>query len=163
MDGKLRNMASVYVTQGDHVLLLYRKNGRVVNNVWAPSAGGHFEVNELNDARACALRELEEETRLTEADLEDLRLRYVTLRLTDGEIRQNYYFFAKLREGVNPGLDSREGDLKWFAFSELNALDMPYTAKYVMAHYLANGMRNGKIYGGIADRKRVAFAEMPEF
>ena len=51
MDGRLRNMASVYITNGDRMLLLYRQGGRVVNDVWVGSAGGHFEACELNDAR----------------------------------------------------------------------------------------------------------------
>ena len=49
MDGRLRNMASVYITNGDRMLLLYRQGGRVVNDVWVGSAGGHFEACELND------------------------------------------------------------------------------------------------------------------
>lgn len=60
MDGKLRNMTTIYLFKGDKVLLLYRQGGRVVNNVWTGSAGGHFESFELNDARACVLRELKE-------------------------------------------------------------------------------------------------------
>lgn len=43
MDGKLRNMTSVYLRKGDRILLLYRQGGRVVNDVWVGSAGGHFE------------------------------------------------------------------------------------------------------------------------
>lgn len=92
MDGKLRNMTSIYLTQGDKILLLYRQGGRVVSDTWVASAGGHFEPYELNDARACVLRELQEEIGLTEDSLQNLRLRYVTLRRTKGEIRQNYYF-----------------------------------------------------------------------
>ncbi|MDE7238229.1 MAG: NUDIX domain-containing protein, partial [Lachnospiraceae bacterium] len=60
MDGKLRNMTSVYLSKGERMLLLFRQGGRVVNNVWVGSAGGHFEEFELNAARACVLRELEE-------------------------------------------------------------------------------------------------------
>ena len=56
MDGILRNMTSIYLFKGGKVLLLYRQGGRVVNNVWTGSAGGHFEKNELNDAKACVLR-----------------------------------------------------------------------------------------------------------
>ena len=40
MDGKLRNMTAVYLAKKDKVLLLYKKDGRVVNNVWTGSAGG---------------------------------------------------------------------------------------------------------------------------
>lgn len=43
MDGKLRNMTAVYILCKSKILLLYRQGGRVVNNVWVASAGGHFE------------------------------------------------------------------------------------------------------------------------
>ena len=69
MDGKLRNMTALYLLKGDKVLLLYRQGGKVVNNVWTGSAGGHFEKDELNDARACVIRELEEELGLQADDI----------------------------------------------------------------------------------------------
>ena len=43
MLGKLRNMKAVYIMKGDKVLLLFRKGGKVVNDVWTGYAGGHFE------------------------------------------------------------------------------------------------------------------------
>lgn len=61
MTGKLRNMTSLYILKDDKVLLLYRQGSRVVNDKWVGSAGGHFEPEELNDARACVLREMKEE------------------------------------------------------------------------------------------------------
>ena len=93
-------MTSIYLFKGGKVLLLYRQGGRVVNNVWTGSAGGHFEKNELNDAKACVLRELNEELGLQPENIDGLTLRYITLRRTKGEIRQNYYFFAELKESV---------------------------------------------------------------
>lgn len=51
-----------------------------------------FEEFELNDAKACVLREMNEELGLCEDNIRNLSLRYVTLRRTKGEIRQNYYF-----------------------------------------------------------------------
>ena len=60
MDGTLRNMTSIYISKGNKMLLLYRQGSKVVNDVWVGSAGGHFEEFELNDARACVLRELQE-------------------------------------------------------------------------------------------------------
>lgn len=92
MDGQLRNMTSVYLRKGNRILLLYRQGGRVVSDVWVGSAGGHFEEFEINDARACVLREMQEELGLTENQIENLCLRYITLRRSKGEIRQNYYF-----------------------------------------------------------------------
>ena len=90
-------------------------------------------------------------------------MRYVTLRRTNGEIRQNYYFFAELCEGINSEFVSNEGVLKWFAISELQTLEMPYTAKYVIEHYLEIGMFNDKVYGGIANGEQVVFIELQEF
>lgn len=118
-------MTSVYLLREEKVLLLYRQGGRVVNNVWTGSAGGHFESYELNDAKACVLRELYEELGLGEEDIEDLALRYVTLRRIKGEIRQNYYFFANMKEHVGDDLVSNEGICKWFPFNAMLSLEMP--------------------------------------
>ena len=127
MDGKLRNMTSVYLTGEKGILCLYRIGSRVANNLYVGSAGGHFEADELNDAKKCALREMQEELALTEADVEDLKLRYITLRLKNGEIRQNYYFFGRLK--TEKDLQSTEGDLRWFTIEEAAQLHMPASAK----------------------------------
>lgn len=163
MIGKLRNMTAIYLLKDDKVLLLFRQGGRVVNNVWTGSAGGHFEEFELNDAKACVLRELNEELSLCENDIEDLSLRYVTLRKTNGEIRQNYYFFAKLKEGISDELHSNEGMVKWFPINEIGVLEMPYTAKYVMEHYCETGQFSDKLYTGVTNENGVEFIELPEF
>ena len=93
MDGLLRNMTSVYILSGDNILMLYRMGSRVVPPSWC-GIGGHFEPDELNNARVAVLREMEEEVGLMESDIEGLNMRYVTLRLINSEVRQNYYFFA---------------------------------------------------------------------
>ena len=163
MDGTLRNMASIYISKGNKMLLLYRQGSKVVNDVWVGSAGGHFEEFELNDARACVLRELQEELGIAENEIKNLCLRYVTLRRNKEEIRQNYYFLADLKEGVDREFSSNEGVSRWFDFSELSSLEMPFTSKYVIQHYLDVGCKRDMIYGGIADGERVVFIEMTEF
>ena len=163
MLGKLRNMTALYLLKGDKVLLLYRQGGRVVNNVWTGSAGGHFEEFELNNAKACVLRELYEELNLGENDIDNLSLRYVTLRRTNGEIRQNYYFFANFNENISDDLCSNEGQVKWFSIKDIDSLEMPYTAKYVMEHYCITGRFSDKLYAGVANEKGVDFVELPEF
>ena len=163
MQGKLRNMTAIYLLRGDKILLLFRQGGRVVNNVWTGSAGGHFEEFELNNAKACVLRELKEELNLCENDINNLSLRYVTLRKTNGEIRQNYYFFANLNDNVTDSLSSNEGQVKWFAMEEIRTLEMPYTAKYVMEHYCETGRFSDKLYAGVTNERGVEFIELPEF
>ena len=75
MCGTLRNMTAIYLLKNNKILLLYREGGRVVNNVWTGSAGGHFEEYELNNAKACVLRELREELGLQAEDMDRLELR----------------------------------------------------------------------------------------
>ncbi len=163
MNGKLRNMTSIYLLDDNNrVLLLYRMGSRVIKDSYTGSAGGHFENNELNDAKACVLRELNEETGLTEQDISNLELRYITLRYGKGEIRQNYYFFAKLNN-TEQKINSIEGNIAWFDINKAVSLDMPYTAKYVFKHYVDKGRLNNKLYGGIATEDGVEFVELKEF
>lgn len=162
MNGKLRNMTGIYLLKGDKILLLYRQGGKVVNNVWTGSAGGHFEKDELNDARVCALRELKEELGLSSDDVENLQFRYVCLRSTKGEIRQNYYFFAELKDTVDENLHSNEGDCKWFPLDEIGELEMPLTAKYMMEHYCKVGRLTDKVYVGVTYPDRIEFNELVE-
>ncbi len=159
---KLRNMASIILTRNDNVLMLYRQGSRIVNDLWVASAGGHFEGEELNDPRACALRELSEELGLTEDSVEDLSLRYITLRDHNGEIRQNYYFFARLKDGVNGELASNEGKCKWFPLGALGELPMPVSAKYMMEHYLKTGRNTDSLYIGVTTPDGAVFTEMKE-
>ena len=90
MDIKLRNMTSAYLVREREVLCLLRIGSRVISEKYIGSAGGHFEKEELNDPKACVLREIQEELGLKETDVDGLTLRYVTHRYMGGEIRQNY-------------------------------------------------------------------------
>ena len=161
MDGKLRNMTSLYLTGDKGILCLYRMGSRVANNKYIGSAGGHFEKNELNDARKCILREMQEELGLSESDLDDMKLRYVTLRLKDGEIRQNYYFFGKLN--THRQLQSTEGILNWFSYDEAEYIHMPASAKHMMLHYLKIGRFDDHLYAGITEKGETKFVIMEDF
>ena len=161
MDGKLRNMTSVYLTGEQGILCLYRIGSRVANNLYVGSAGGHFEADELNDAKKCVLREMQEELGLMEDDVQDMKLRYITLRLKNGEIRQNYYFFGKLLS--EKPLESTEGILKWFTYEEAEHLHMPASAKHMMLHYLKTGRFDDNLYAGITEKGETRFAAMKDF
>lgn len=159
---KLRNMTSLYLVRENALLCLYRIGSRVFRESrYIGACGGHFEEWELNDPRACILREMKEELGLTEADIEGLSLRYITHRLAGGEIRQNYYFFAQLK-GECP-LVSTEGDLQWISNPDIPGLPMPVSAKHMLLHYLSEGRFTDHIYAGITEETGTKFVIMSEF
>ena len=104
-----------------------------------------------------------EETGLTEESLEELRLRYITLRMKNGEIRQNYYFFAGLKPGAAVRGTCDEGRLEWVPYDSVLKREMPFTAKTVLRHYLRVGCRTRCIYGSVTEAEDSAFTVLAEF
>lgn len=158
---KLRNMTSVYLVREDAILCLYRIGSKVANNRYIGSAGGHFEQEELNDPEKCVLREMREELGLLPEAVEGLTLRYITHRLAKGEIRQNYYFFARLKEERE--LKSTEGNLRWVPYDKIPELTMPVSAKHMILHYLQEGRYTDTLYAGITENGGTTFVPMLEF
>ena len=119
-------------------------------------------MDELNDPKRCVLRELKEELNLTEDDLTDLRMRYIGLRNVNGEIRQNYYFFADLKPEHYELFKSSEGKCKWVDYADIMDYDMPLTARYVMEHYLQTGQYTDCLYSAVSDGQGFRFTELRE-
>jgi len=159
---KLRNMTAIYITRGNEMLMLYRVGSRVVDPSWC-GIGGHFEEAELNDPYACVCRELEEETPIRLDMLKNLQFKYVTLRLKKGEIRQNYYYFASLKDDTEVKLTSDEGRLQWVPLDKVMGKDMPLTAKFMLEHYLTTGRFDDKVYSGVTMEDHMVFLELNEF
>lgn len=158
---RLRNMTSLYLVSDEGVLCLYRIGSRVANNVYIGSAGGHFEKDEMSDPRKCVLREAQEELGLSESELENLSLRYITYRLKDGEVRQNYYYFAHLK--TDRELASTEGNLRLVPYADVPSLEMPVSAKHMILHYLEVGRFTDELYAGITEDDGTKFVVMREF
>ena len=161
MNGKLRNMTSLYLVREGEILCLLRQGSRVANNKYVGCCGGHFEEEELSDAGACILREMEEELGLKEEDVEDMTLRYVTIRYMGHEIRQNYYFFARLKGERT--LSSTEGNLRWCSWEELENLEMPVSARHMMDHDLKEGRFTAERYAGITEPAGTRFVKLQHF
>ena len=159
MDGKLRQMTALYLRAGENILLLYRIGSRVVDPSWC-GIGGHFEPEEVNDSRACVLREVREEIGLTTEDMDGLCLRYVTMRHVKGELRFNHYFFADLKPGVRVPETCGEGRLEWVALSDVLQRNMPVSAKHMLEHYLQTGKDTDLLYGGVTAEDGTVFYSM---
>ena len=150
MDGKLRNMASIYIKSEGKMLLLDRIGSKAVDRSWC-GVGGHFENEELNDAKAAMLRQMNEEIGLTENDIDNLNLRYISLRIVKGELRINYYFFADLKENTTVNKNCDEGILEWIDFGKVNERKMPVTAQFFIKHYMETGINNDILYSVSVD------------
>lgn len=160
MINNLRSMTSVYMVRNDEILLLYRRGSRVLNDLWIGSAGGHFNNNELDKPYDCVVRELNEELNISLEDIKNLKLRYITLRKIDNEVRQNYYYFAEINEILGKTIESNEGDLKWFNIKELPFNKMPITSKEVLKHYINNRNVSKNIYCGSVSDNNINFSLM---
>lgn len=158
---KIRNMTSVYFVREDSILCLYRIGSRVADRLYVGAAGGHFENEEMDTPEACVLREMKEELSLEPDNIYDLRLRYITHRLKNGELRQNYYYFAGLKE--EKILHSTEGILRWIPLAEFPELPMPVSAKHMILHYLEKGRLDNTLYAGITEEGGTNFISMEEF
>lgn len=141
------------------MLLLDRIGSKVVKRSRC-GVGGHFESDEVNDAKAAVLREINEEIGLAENDLDNLDLRYIALRLVKDELRINYYFFADIKDSAKINYDCNEGILEWVSLDEVNGRKMPYTAQKVMAHYLETGINTTDFYSVAVDNENVNIIPM---
>ena len=103
-----------------------------------------------------------EELGISADALEDLALRYITMRLKNGEIRQNYYFFAQAKH-LPQGLESREGILSWHSLDEIDDLPMPVSAKHVLLHYRSQGRFDKLLRGGMTTEDETSFIPLTEF
>ncbi len=160
-------MTAVYVFHGDAVLLIRRVGSRLFRRPLWCGVGGHFEESELSAPEACALRELREETALTEADIRDLTLKYVLLRKKDGEIRQQYVYFAQLANPDAPITPCGEGALHWVKLADLFGLEMSVTNTQCLRHYFETGKNDGAVYVGATaaedGQPRMVFTPLGDF
>ncbi|MEN8098420.1 MAG: NUDIX domain-containing protein [Chloroflexota bacterium] len=146
---RTRLMSVAFLLNGDRILFMRRSlNAELLPGMWA-SIGGHLEVEEINDPRAACLREIKEETGLTENDVVDLLLKYVVLRRKGNEIRIQYIYFGSTHtEDVGT---TEEGELHWIQIDKAFELDMSATSRFILEHYTRLGSKTDCVYVGTID------------
>jgi 8-oxo-dGTP diphosphatase len=146
---KLRNMTVIYIINNDKILLMYRVGSRVFSGALWVGIGGHFEQEELNEPEKCILRELFEETGITENDISDLKLKYITMRKAKEEIRLQYVYFANLKNEKVSISPCDEGEVTWQGIDRISGLKMSFTNGECLKHYFEKGIANDEIYSGV--------------
>lgn len=164
---KLRNMATIYISNNDEILMMFRTGSRVFKGSLWVGIGGHFENDELNEPEKCVLRELFEETGITNNDIVNLSLKYITIRKANEEIRQQYIYFADLSNKNINILHCDEGDVSWLKISEISQLKMSFTNEECLKHYFEIGKYDDGIYSGtvkvINDIPTIEFISLKDF
>lgn len=133
---KLRVMTTAYLFHEDEILLLQRSmNKKIAPGMWS-GIGGHVEANEHRDIKTSCLREIKEETGLTEEHISSLTLKYIILRQKENELRQQYIYFGKtITKHVGQTI---EGKLHWISSQNIFVREMTESNRFVLQHYLEN-------------------------
>ena len=143
---KLRQMAAAFLFNGEEVLMMKRSPEReLAPGLWAP-VGGHLEPHEMSQPRSACLREIKEETGITEAKLTDFKLKYIILRQKESEIRLQYIFFGNSQ--VRFVTITEEGELYWKNKTEVLELKMATTTRFVLEHYFETGAKEEDVFVG---------------
>ena len=96
--------------------------------------GGHLEPSELRTPG------------FGPDDSDDLRLRYVVLRLREREIRQQYAHVARTRR--HDSSDTAEGRLHWMDLAEVLNRYGSRSTHFIIEHDLQEGSRSDTLYVG---------------
>lgn len=126
--------------EGRFLLLKRSSTKRTAPGRWT-GVGGKVERNETNDLRTSMLRELKEETALTENDIDALSLRRVLYHNRAGEpLTGLLYYTAELRAYSLP--ECTEGTLHWKEPKDFAALDIIETTNLVLPHLVEDMQRD---------------------
>ncbi|TVY11920.1 NUDIX domain-containing protein [Paenibacillus cremeus] len=134
---RARMMATAILFNQSDMLMMKRSPLRTLNpGMWA-AVGGHLEPDEINDPQTAVLREIHEETGLLPADITDLKLQYILIRLNQSEVRQQFIYTAyTTRRDVSL---TEEGELHWIPREQVLDRDIPFIFRVLLAHYFDVG------------------------
>lgn len=134
---KTRIMVSAFLRFNDKILLIHRSNHKkIAPGMWS-GIGGHMEPDELNHPLKTCYREIEEETGITKEMMSNLKLKYITTRIIEEEIRTGYYFVGDMKTDYDlPSCN--EGSLHWVNLSNIAEKPMTFSVKQITNHWISN-------------------------
>lgn len=145
----LRNTAGAYLLRGDRILLMRRSMEKALNpGQWAP-VGGHMEAQEFERPMEACLREIQEETGISPAEIRELTLKYLLIRQEGGRLSLQYVFFGRTDEEALQSCE--EGELFWVPLADLFDRAFPVEKETMLRHYFSVGAADCRVHVGLLD------------
>lgn len=137
MSIRIRQMATVFLSNDSDWLLMKRAETRALApGLWA-GVGGHLESSELSRPELCALREMEEETGIRPDQIHNLRLQALLHRIRGNEIRLQYLYVGLVE--TREFHDTEEGTLHWVPRHEVLTKSMAVSTRAFFDRYFSMG------------------------
>src|SRR5690606_17554861 len=130
---EVRQIAAAFLFNNRKVLMMRKPKGRLYDFECWTGLGGHLEQEELNHPRKACIREIYEESGISEEQLLDLNLRYILIRMKEDEIRQQFVYIGKTN--CEKLRESDEGQLFWVDQDELINLNQSKIVKFMIEDY----------------------------
>ena len=120
---------------GERYLMLQRAGHKTFAPGRWTGLGGRVEPDEFDDLRAAALREIQEETGIEPAEIQNLMLRRSLLQQRPGyPLTLLLYFTGNLDNPKTPVCD--EGTLHWLTAKEIESVDVIENTRVVIPHLI---------------------------
>lgn len=143
-----RLLSGAFLVKDGHFLMMKRAQTRsFYPGVWG-AVGGHLEPVEINEPKAACLREIYEETGLTEDDLYSLDLRYIALRRQQSEIRVLYTYIGYAKTFAYAD-KTDEGTLHWIKKKDVLDRELSFAHRRVLTHFMGHEAERGVMAGAV--------------
>lgn len=136
MEMEIRQMSTAFLFNDDKVLLMKKESNKFTDVPFWSGVGGHLEQNELNNPMKACYREIYEESGIMDREIDDLKLRYILLRVKHDEIRQQFVYFGRTKR--SDFINSDEGELHWKSLDEIQGLNVSKIIRFMLEHYQNN-------------------------
>ncbi|WP_193726842.1 NUDIX domain-containing protein [Paenibacillus guangzhouensis] len=133
---EIRQMSTAFLFNEDKVLLMKKESSKLTNQPFWTGLGGHMESDELNYPIKACFREIYEESGIKATEINELKLRYILIRIKHDEIRQQFVYFGKTIR--TQYVTSDEGELYWKDIEELKELHTSKIIEFMLEHYQNN-------------------------
>lgn len=161
---EVRQMSTAFLFNENKVIMMKKDSSRITDTVFWTGLGGHLEADELNSPKRACIREIYEESGIQEEEIEELKLRYILLRIKEEEIRQQFVYFGKTKSLSY--INSDEGELHWIDKDKILELRLSKIVSFMMEHYLENPDKNEIFVGTITinheEQPEIQWAELKD-